>query len=367
MILLIRHCSAEGQESEAKLTEKGLKQAHQLSISLPEFFKPTRIISSPFTRAVESVKPLADAFNLEIECDELLRERFLCENENNFSTVMAHLKKSFEDFDYKAVAAGESNRDCQKRALKFLKKLRNSYNPEQAVIIVSHGNLIASLLNLCCSGSGNQQFFGYDEMMALTNPDVFMLKLSEDDSVLASYQRIWNPSIGLDVKTRISARAIILDPSHSKVLLFRLHDKSVVFNGRHKTQPLWITPGGGVEDGEELLISLERELNEELGLKPEDYVVKGHLWRSENKRMVFKMRPCRVIDNYFLIHLLDSGTKFDFSNWTEEEKTVLTKLKWWNRDEILRTDEKIVPSQLKNLFDYRLFEPVELEIITEDD
>lgn len=206
-------------------------------------------------------------------------------------------------------------------------------------------------------------------MMALTNPDIFILKfakINDDDGVLASYQRIWNPFIGLDVKTRVSARAIILDQTLSKVLLFRLHDKSVMFSGIPRTQPLWITPGGGVEDEEQLLASLERELDEELGLKPQDYVVKGHLWRSENKRMVYKMRPCKVVDNYFLIHLLDNEKTFDFSKWTEDEKVVLTKLKWWYFDELLETGDKIVPLQLKNLVDYCL-EPVELEIIIEYD
>lgn len=365
MILLIRHCSAAGQEPEAKLTEKGLKQALDLSKSLPEFFKPTRIITSPFKRAIESVSPLAKDFDIEIECDELLKERFLCDNENDFNIVIDHLERSFEDFDYKAVIYGESNRDCQKRAIEFLKKLRDSYTPEQVIIIVSHGNFIASLLNL----STCNPFFSCDQMMSLTNPDIFMLKLSqeEDENVLNSYQRIWNASIGLDVKTRVSARAIILDPSLSKVLLFRLHDKNVVFNGNPRTQPLWITPGGGVEDDEQLLISLERELYEELGLKPEDYIIKGHLWRSENKRMVFKMLPCKVIDNYFLIHLLNNDKTFDFSNWTEEEKTVLTKLKWWDFDEIRSTEDKIVPLQLENLFEYCFDHPIKLEIITEDD
>ena len=139
-----------------------------------------------------------------------------------------------------------------------------------------------------------------------------------------------------------------------------------MFNGIPRTQPLWITPGGGVEDGEQLLISLERELNEELGLKPEDYIIKGHLWRSENKKMIFKMRPCKVIDNYFLIQIIDNEKVFDFSKWTEEEKTVLTKLKWWNFDEIRNTEDKIVPLQLKNLFE-RCLDPIKLEVIIEDD
>ncbi len=128
------------------------------------------------------------------------------------------MKKSFDDFIYKASVNGECNRDCQERASAFLKKIRSTYTPEQVIVIVSHGNLIATLLNL---SSGNE-FFVYDQMMALTNPDIFMLKLSEgdDDKVLASHQRIWDPLRGLDIKTIISARAIILDQSMSKYFFF---------------------------------------------------------------------------------------------------------------------------------------------------
>lgn len=364
MILLIRHCSAEGQDPEAKLTEKGLKQSIQLSKALPEFFKPTRIITSPFKRAIDSVTPLAKEFDITVECDELLRERFLCDNENDDDQVINHLRKSFDDFDYKASINGESNHDCQERALAFLKKLRSTYTPEQIIVIVSHGNFIATLLNL---SSGNP-FFGYDQMMALTNPDIFMLKLSEgdDEKVLGSHQRIWDPLSGLDIKTRISARAIILDQSMSKVLLFLLHDESVVVDGVLRTQPLWITPGGGVENDEDLKNSLERELEEELGLKSHDYIIIGHLWKSENKRIVYKMRPYKFVDNYFLVQIVDNQKTFDFTNWTEEEKVVLKKLKWWNLDEMLITEDKIAPPQLRNLSEYCL-DPVELSIIFEDD
>lgn len=61
-----------------------------------------------------------------------------------------------------------------------------------------------------------------------------------------------------------------------------------MFSGTPRTQPLW--------DEEQLLISLKREL----GVK-----TSGLHRQSENKRMVFKMRPCKVVDNYFLINLLD--------------------------------------------------------------
>lgn len=195
MIILIRHCSAEGQEQEAKLTEKGLKQATELSKSLSQFLVPTRIITSPFRRAIQSVEPLANLFNITIECDELLRERFLCDSEDDEHKVIEYLKESFINFDFKATPNGESNRDCQERAIKFLENLHRSYTPEQVIILVSHGNFTATLLNLVDPN------FGYEQMMTLTNPDIFLLEFSNEDKLLSSCQRIWNGVDVLDIKT----------------------------------------------------------------------------------------------------------------------------------------------------------------------
>ncbi len=75
-IYLIRHCQAEGQPPEAKLTEEGLRQANDLA----RYFIRTpveRIISSPFTRAVQSVTPLAENKKLTIESEPRLSERIL--------------------------------------------------------------------------------------------------------------------------------------------------------------------------------------------------------------------------------------------------------------------------------------------------
>ncbi|WP_349632580.1 histidine phosphatase family protein [Neobacillus sp. SuZ13] len=54
----MRHCEAEGQSLEAQLTERGVRQAADLT----EFFadmKIDRIISSPYLRAIQSIERVA--------------------------------------------------------------------------------------------------------------------------------------------------------------------------------------------------------------------------------------------------------------------------------------------------------------------
>lgn len=75
-VYLVRHCSAEGQDPEAALTRAGKEQSLQLSAYL-ERQGLTRVISSPFRRAVDSARPLAETLGLEIEVDPRLAERQL--------------------------------------------------------------------------------------------------------------------------------------------------------------------------------------------------------------------------------------------------------------------------------------------------
>jgi 2,3-bisphosphoglycerate-dependent phosphoglycerate mutase len=75
-IFLIRHCKADGQEPDARLTIEGQSQAHALA----EYLEQRTIdylISSPYDRAIDSIRPLARSRNLPIHQDDRLRERVL--------------------------------------------------------------------------------------------------------------------------------------------------------------------------------------------------------------------------------------------------------------------------------------------------
>ena len=57
----------------AGLSARGQKQARKLVETL-EGYSPQRILSSPFTRCVETVTPLAEALRVKVEEDESLAE-----------------------------------------------------------------------------------------------------------------------------------------------------------------------------------------------------------------------------------------------------------------------------------------------------
>ena len=77
-IIVIRHCSATGQKRDAELTTDGKDQANTLATFLLEnHLQIDHIISSPFVRAIDSIRPYALQANLSIQEDERLTERIL--------------------------------------------------------------------------------------------------------------------------------------------------------------------------------------------------------------------------------------------------------------------------------------------------
>jgi phosphohistidine phosphatase SixA len=76
-ILLVRHAQAGdpdawiGEDRVRPLDDRGREQAARLVDALAEF-PIERIVSSPYTRCVQTVEPLSEARGLEVELDEEL-------------------------------------------------------------------------------------------------------------------------------------------------------------------------------------------------------------------------------------------------------------------------------------------------------
>jgi len=77
--LLVRHARAgsrkgwDGPDIERPLSKKGRRQADGL-VDMLKPFGPTRILSSPSARCIQTVEPLAEALGLEVEVRSELAE-----------------------------------------------------------------------------------------------------------------------------------------------------------------------------------------------------------------------------------------------------------------------------------------------------
>ncbi len=170
-IYFVRHCHAHGQHRDSPLTTNGLKQAEQLAYYFSKLDKRIDcIISSPYLRAIDSIKPFAMKQDLSIHIDERLQERMLSVQPiDDWLEVLEH---SFQEPDF-ALPGGESSNDAFKRAYPILDEIVQQ-NDYQNIIIVSHGNLIALLLNHF------DHTFGFEQWKTMRNPDIYALQFCEE-------------------------------------------------------------------------------------------------------------------------------------------------------------------------------------------
>ncbi|GKU80628.1 histidine phosphatase family protein [Niallia sp. NCCP-28] len=166
-IYLIRHCQANGQESDAALTELGWEQANKLADCLADV-PVDRIISSPFLRAVQSLTPYAENNDRIIQMDNRLSERIL--SSVSYADWMEKLEATFLDMDLKFIG-GESSREAMNRIAEVIEEVQKS--EDSNVIMVTHGNIMSLLLNYY------DKNFGFKEWENLKNPDIFLLEVAK--------------------------------------------------------------------------------------------------------------------------------------------------------------------------------------------
>ncbi|WP_221567953.1 histidine phosphatase family protein [Alkalihalobacillus sp. TS-13] len=176
-LFVVRHCKAEGQPPESPLMEEGHNQAEELA----EFFSTIqidRIISSPFTRAQQSIELTAKALKMSVETDDRLSERIL--STENHDDWLEKLRHSFVDLSMK-LPGGESSQEAMDRAKSlFVELIERS---EQNVILVTHGNLMTLLLKHF------DDTYGFEEWKQLSNPDVYLVSFKDNDHKL---ERLWD-------------------------------------------------------------------------------------------------------------------------------------------------------------------------------
>lgn len=169
---LIRHCKAEGQAPDAELTAEGREQAEALTAFF-EDIEISHIISSPFTRAIQSIEPLSASRDLPVQIDDRLAERVL--STEDLPDWMEKLEQSFNDFDLK-FEGGESAGEAAERGAAVLVEA-----PDNAVL-VTHGNMMGLLLKRF------EEAYGFEEWKALSNPDVYVLSIEGEK---ATVKRMW--------------------------------------------------------------------------------------------------------------------------------------------------------------------------------
>lgn len=138
----------------------------------------------------------------------------------------------------------------------------------------------------------------------------------------------------MTVTVRDAARALVLDPA-DRVLLVR-------FVNPESGEEFWATPGGGLDQGEELEDGLRRELREETGLEHAE--IGPVVW---TRRHVFPWAG-RTLDQTERIALVrvpafDPRPALTLDQLVEEG---VHELRWWTLDDLAASDANFAPRRI---------------------
>ena len=132
-VYMVRHGESpkEGNDRTRGLTEKGYLDAKRVTDILKD--KEIDVVtSSPYIRSILTVEQLAQQIGEEVLVFEDLKERIFSSGNNRVSDkeLVPLLEKSFFESNF-SLEGGESNADCQKRAIKVLKELLETFRDKK--------------------------------------------------------------------------------------------------------------------------------------------------------------------------------------------------------------------------------------------
>lgn len=165
------------------LTVKGKMDAKLVSMYLRDK-EIHEVLSSPFLRAIDTVKDFADEVGLSIKIMQDFRERKV--DSVWIEDFVSFTKKQWEDFDYK-LSDGESLREVQNRNINALSKVLRLYK-EKNIVIGTHGTALSTIINYY------QKTYGYNdfEKMRMLMPWIVKMQFMNDECLNVSKIDILN-------------------------------------------------------------------------------------------------------------------------------------------------------------------------------
>ncbi|MNB80924.1 Phosphoserine phosphatase 1 [compost metagenome] len=165
ILYLIRHAESPyiaGKELERGLSPKGQQDAERVKLILHNE-KCDHFYSSPYARAISTIRPLAEERKQTIRLIDDLRERTIGDISG---TGFYEAKRAvYQDFTF-SFPGGESSAAAQKRAVRVVEQLLNQHAGD-SIVIGTHGDIMTLLLN------DFDPFYGFDFWQSASMPDIY--------------------------------------------------------------------------------------------------------------------------------------------------------------------------------------------------
>jgi len=157
-LLLVRHGESEGnrdrtftQNPEVPLTAVGRDQARAAAQRMARRYRPSRIVASPFTRARQTAKIIAEVFGLTVEFEAAFREQSFGVFAGQPYDALLNDAAYHEGPRWNwRPQGGESLIDVYERVVPAFDRVAQAA-PGADVVIVSHGGV---MVTLCAYVSG---------------------------------------------------------------------------------------------------------------------------------------------------------------------------------------------------------------------
>jgi 2,3-bisphosphoglycerate-dependent phosphoglycerate mutase len=147
-LILVRHAQSAPDpalpERDWPLSDKGRQQALDLAPALAELGVDA-LASSPYLRAIETLRPYAEGAGLAIAVDEDLREKSLGGWMDDVAEVEVAVRRMHDDPDFK-LEGGESGRSLNARVDAALARVVSA-NRGRTIAVGSHGGVLGHLIS----------------------------------------------------------------------------------------------------------------------------------------------------------------------------------------------------------------------------
>jgi len=141
---------------------------------------------------------------------------------------------------------------------------------------------------------------------------------------------------------RETARILLTKPNGEVFLLLTHFDPEVGL------PPRWITPGGGIDEGETPIEAAIRELREETGILVSQEALGEKLGQITGRwDWGDGVNHHTYTDHFYKLEVADFI--LDDSGWTEDERRDVLEYRWWSTDELFAIGEQIAPHGLGDL------------------